>query len=114
MIMSTQQSSSPGRPSVLAATAPSRGYQPVSLQLAESEDGPRPKPTFQPGVTQMSNKGTAIHPFTYRASDAQLDELRRRILATVWPERETVADASQGVQLATTQKLAKYWATDYD
>ena len=46
--------------------------------------------------------------------EADLAELRRRINATKWPERETVADASQGVQLATTQKLARYWGTDYD
>jgi pimeloyl-ACP methyl ester carboxylesterase len=47
-------------------------------------------------------------------SDDDLADLRRRIKATRWPERETVNDASQGVQLATTQKLARYWATDYD
>ena len=46
--------------------------------------------------------------------EAELTELRRRINATRWPERETVTDASQGVQLATMQKLARYWATDYD
>ena len=44
----------------------------------------------------------------------ELTELRRRINATRWPERETVTDATQGVQLATTQALARYWATDYD
>jgi pimeloyl-ACP methyl ester carboxylesterase len=46
--------------------------------------------------------------------EAELTELRRRINATRWPERETVMDVSQGVQLATMQKLARYWATDYD
>ena len=46
--------------------------------------------------------------------DAELTELRRRVNATRWPERETVADASQGVQFATIQKLARYWGTDYD
>jgi len=46
--------------------------------------------------------------------EEQLTELRRRINATQWPERETVTDASQGVQLATMQNLARYWATDYD
>jgi pimeloyl-ACP methyl ester carboxylesterase len=46
--------------------------------------------------------------------EAQLIELRRRINATRWPERETVTDASQGVQLVTTQKLARYWGTEYD
>jgi hypothetical protein len=46
--------------------------------------------------------------------ETELAELRRRINATKWPERETVADASQGVQLATIQALARYWATDYN
>ena len=59
-------------------------------------------------------KADAIHPFTFRAADADLAELRRRIAATKWPERETVADDSQGVQLATMQKLASYWATHHD
>jgi pimeloyl-ACP methyl ester carboxylesterase len=46
--------------------------------------------------------------------EAELTELRRRINATRWPDRETVSDATQGVQLATTQALARYWATEYD
>jgi pimeloyl-ACP methyl ester carboxylesterase len=49
-----------------------------------------------------------------RVPESQLSDLRRRIKATRWPERETVTDASQGVQLATMRKLAKYWSTDYD
>jgi len=56
----------------------------------------------------------AIRPFKKSFSDAELSELKRRVKATVWPEKETVTDASQGVQLATMQKLAKYWATEYD
>src|SRR5688572_6106742 len=56
----------------------------------------------------------AVRPFHLNVPDAELDELRRRINATRWPERETVADASQGVQLATIQELARYWATEYD
>ena len=56
----------------------------------------------------------AIRPFHVNIPDAALVDLRRRIAATRWPERETVTDESQGVQLATTQALAKYWATDYD
>jgi hypothetical protein len=46
--------------------------------------------------------------------EAKLGDLRRRIAATQWPEKETVEDQSQGVQLATVQNLARYWATDYD
>ena len=57
---------------------------------------------------------TAVRPFSFNVSEAELTELRRRINATKWPERETVADASQGVQLATIQNLARYWATDYE
>jgi pimeloyl-ACP methyl ester carboxylesterase len=57
---------------------------------------------------------TAIRPFRVHVPDADLADLRRRILATRWPDRETVADDSQGVQLAVMQELARYWATDYD
>jgi pimeloyl-ACP methyl ester carboxylesterase len=56
----------------------------------------------------------AIRPFRASIPEEDLDDLRRRILATRWPEKETVNDSSQGVQLATTQKLAHYWATEYD
>jgi pimeloyl-ACP methyl ester carboxylesterase len=57
---------------------------------------------------------TSIRPFMFHASDEALADLRRRITATNWPERETVADTTQGVQLATMQKLARYWETDHD
>src|SRR6188508_3569220 len=59
-------------------------------------------------------EATAIRPFQVTVPEAELTELRRRINATRWPERETVADGSQGVQLAFMQALARYWATDYD
>jgi pimeloyl-ACP methyl ester carboxylesterase len=55
-----------------------------------------------------------IHPFRVDIPDDALDDLRRRIAATNWPEKETVADQSQGVPLAMIQKLARYWMTDYD
>src|SRR5215212_353081 len=55
-----------------------------------------------------------IRPYQVDIPDQALDDLRRRIAATNWPERETVADQSQGVPLAMIQKLARYWATDYD
>jgi pimeloyl-ACP methyl ester carboxylesterase len=55
-----------------------------------------------------------LHPFSFTASDEALADLRRRIAANKWPEQETVTDASQGVQLTTTQALARYWATEYD
>src|SRR5947209_14051476 len=59
-------------------------------------------------------KDDSIRPFHVRFSDEALTDLRHRIAATRWTDNETVADASQGVQLATMQKLAQYWATDYD
>ncbi len=65
-------------------------------------------------VARQTASGPAIRPFHVSFPEADLTDLRSRIKATRWPERETVNDASQGVQLATTQKLARYWATDYD
>src|ERR1700722_19965780 len=62
---------------------------------------------------QVSDK-TAIHPFHVNVPETELTDLRGRIHATKWPERETVTDATQGVQLATMQALARYWATEYD
>jgi pimeloyl-ACP methyl ester carboxylesterase len=64
--------------------------------------------------TEQAADKTAIRPFQVNVPEAELTELRRRIKATRWPDRETVTDASQGVQLATMQKLARYWETDYD
>jgi hypothetical protein len=57
---------------------------------------------------------TPIRPFSIEVSEEDLVDLRRRIAAAQWPEKETVADESQGVPLATMQELARYWATDYD
>ena len=57
---------------------------------------------------------TAIRPFHIDFPETELTELRRRVKMTKWPDREQVADATQGVQLATTQKLAQYWATEHD
>ena len=69
----------------------------------------------QSSATQPSSEqADAIRPFHVNVAESDLIELRRRINATKWPERETVADATQGVQLATMQNLARYWGTDYD
>jgi pimeloyl-ACP methyl ester carboxylesterase len=64
--------------------------------------------------TNAVTEKTAIRPLHVNVPDAELTELRRRVNATRWPERETVRDQSQGVQLATIQALARYWATEYD
>ena len=65
-------------------------------------------------MTQSENADAAIRPFQANIPEADLADLRRRVNATKWPDRETVTDASQGVQLKTTQSLARYWGTDYD
>src|SRR3954465_4061548 len=63
---------------------------------------------------ETSRATPEVRPFRVDVPQEDLNDLRRRIAATRWPERETVADASQGVRLATMQELARYWATDYD
>src|SRR5215471_19097647 len=63
---------------------------------------------------RVETKSDAIRKFDVNVAESELAELRRRINATRWPDRETVTDATQGVQLATTQALARYWATEYD
>ncbi|HET9685991.1 MAG TPA: epoxide hydrolase [Pseudolabrys sp.] len=65
-------------------------------------------------MSAESSSPDAIRPFHINVPEAKLTELRRRISATNWPDRETVMDQSQGVQLATIQKLAQYWSTEYD
>src|SRR5437879_8113365 len=70
----------------------------------------------QTSATQLSSKPdhTTIRPLHFEAPQSDLADLRQRIKATKWPEREQVADATQGVQLATMQKLAQYWANEHD
>ena len=89
-------SSSPTRRSFLAGSAATGalGLLPAELRAATGDD--------------------AIRPFRIEFPDEALADLRRRIAATKWPERETVADTTQGVQLVTMQELARYWGTEYD
>jgi pimeloyl-ACP methyl ester carboxylesterase len=79
--------------------------------------------TAKPAIAQTSASQTqagqkaqdiSIRPFQYHASDEELADLRKRVAATKWPGRELVSDGTQGVQLETMQKLAQYWANDYD
>ncbi|HLY77911.1 MAG TPA: alpha/beta fold hydrolase [Caulobacteraceae bacterium] len=65
-------------------------------------------------ATTVRASDQAIRPFTYRAADAALEDLRKRIAATRWPDQETVSDRSQGAQLAKVQAFTRYWASDYD
>ena len=73
----------------------------------------KPKETTMTQSVTVPDTNT-IRSFRINIPQAALDDLRRRIAATRWPEKETVADQSQGVQLATIQKLAHYWATNYE
>jgi pimeloyl-ACP methyl ester carboxylesterase len=90
--------------------------------IAESFAGPRFRPTKMENMmtettstgTEQATDKTSIRPFQFDFPDAELADLRRRVNATKWPDREQVTDASQGVQLATMQNLARYWGTDYD
>ena len=66
------------------------------------------------GAQQTGSDKTAVRPYHVNVPEAELTELRRRINAARWPERETVTDDSQGVPLAMIQELARYWAADYD
>lgn len=83
-----------------------------SANAQSSNANPKETAITQP-VTAPTDP-TAIRPFRVNMSEEAIVDLRRRITATQWPEQETVTDQSQGVQLATMQKLASYWATDYD
>src|SRR2546422_745371 len=75
---------------------------------------PRRCSHMTPPATARETATDAIRPFQFHASDQDLADLRQRIKATRWPEKEPVADFSQGVPLATMQKLARYWTTEYD
>jgi pimeloyl-ACP methyl ester carboxylesterase len=72
------------------------------------------EPAAPPSGRAEPGGGASLRPFEFHASNQALADLRRRITATKWPERETVTDASQGVQLATMRELARYWQTKHD
>jgi pimeloyl-ACP methyl ester carboxylesterase len=73
-----------------------------------------PRPAALPAELDAAAEDSTIRPFTVEIPEADLDDLRRRIAATRLPSKELVDDRSQGVQLATIQELARYWANDYD
>src|SRR5687767_9941875 len=92
----------------------------LASQTARAQEGGRyskedtvAQTNARPGSREAGDP-TAIRPFRGTASEAELTDMRQRIRATRWPERETVSDNSQGVPLATMQKLAEYWTTEYD
>jgi pimeloyl-ACP methyl ester carboxylesterase len=90
----------------------------AALGLTSLSSAQSPSPTASGSTSAAATAAqdsTAIRPFTVPiVPQAALDDLRRRIATTRWPEKETVADQTQGVQLATMQKLASYWGKDYN
>lgn len=86
----------------------------VLLPPVAANAGSTSASTAQTTVAGKPVVDESVRPFQFHASDASLADLRQRIAATKWPDRELVSDASQGVQLATMEKLADYWATKYD
>src|SRR5438105_3076027 len=88
---------SPTRREVLATSAAAGAFSVIAEQMP-----------------QAAESDVAIRPFQINVPERALVDLRRRIAATRWPDRETVNDRSQGVQLAKFQELLRYWGTDYD
>ena len=84
----------------------------VFLRVATAQTSTATSPT--PANAAAASDDKSIRPFHFTASEEALADMRKRIAATRWPDKEIVTDASQGVQFATMQKLARYWATDYD
>ena len=97
----------PTRRDFLAASA-AAGVASVLPALLVSADDALGQPSKQGGSAD------AIRPFSVDFPEDALVDLRRRIKATKWPDQEQVTDDSQGVRLATAQKLARYWATEHD
>lgn len=91
-------------------TSPSGGADTLAPQQPTAGPAAEAKQTIILGAADEA----PIHPFSFHASDEDLADLKRRIAASRWPERELVSDASQGVQLATIQKLADYWLNHHD
>jgi pimeloyl-ACP methyl ester carboxylesterase len=106
------QSLSSTRRSFLTTTAAAGAIGLLGFAASSYAEAPDMNPASKEPRT--TGDGDGIRRFHFHASKSELIDLRRRVLATRWPDRETVSDATQGVQLATMQKLAHYWANDYD
>jgi pimeloyl-ACP methyl ester carboxylesterase len=106
-------SATPTRRGVLATSTAAGLVGLLSRRLAAAAE-PSGQTSNEGDSSMGMTADNAIRPFQFNATDDALVDLRRRIAGTRWPERETVPDTSQGVQLATMQELARYWATDYD
>jgi pimeloyl-ACP methyl ester carboxylesterase len=102
----------PTRRAVLATSA-AAGAVSLLPRLVDSAGDALAQPSNQ-GESQMATKAEEIRPFQIHFPDEALVDLKKRVAATRWPDKETVSDESQGVQLATSQKLARYWMTEHD
>ena len=98
---------------LLLLTSPTYA-QTMTAPTSPSIDGKTSVASSRATRSRTTVDNTAIRPFTVSIPEIQLLDLKRRVSATRWPETETVADESQGVRLATIQKLARYWVTNYD
>ncbi len=107
-------SASPNRRNVLVGAAAASAASLFFEHLSAAAEGPSSQGVKQGDSSMDAIEDDTVSPFRFSASDEALADLRRRVAATKWPSRELVADASQGVQLATTRELARYWQTDYD
>jgi pimeloyl-ACP methyl ester carboxylesterase len=107
-----KSSSLPTRRSVLAASAAAGSVSLLTTHWTAAVGTPLSQQSKQ-GVSNMAAEDE-IRPFSFHAPEAELADLRKRINATKWPDQEQVSDDSQGVRLATAQKLARYWTTEHD
>src|SRR4051812_1325801 len=98
-----------GRDECPASDATSGGCSPHAPRAMLSRGSRPTRRTGMAVMTEGSADTAPIRPFTIETPEADLDDLRARIAATRWPERETVDDQSQGVPLATMQTIARYW-----
>jgi pimeloyl-ACP methyl ester carboxylesterase len=115
----TQEKAQPNRRIFRAATLVTIAFSPVFVAASNYAQAINKETTMaQPDTLHLYSVPQAaaaeIRPFHVNFPEEQLADLRRRIAATQWPDRETVSDTTQGVQLETMQKLARYWTTDYD
>jgi pimeloyl-ACP methyl ester carboxylesterase len=101
--------------SSIAAAASAIGLGLIAVpSFAHAQEVTMTQAATAPPVQPATSRDNAIRPFRFTAPEAALVDLRQRITSTKWPTRELVKDPTQGVQLGTMQKLAKYWATDYE
>src|SRR5580693_10242686 len=104
-------------PTIIATAALIVGSIGVAIAMSQAQKETRSEAVTggTPAAQAKTDGGAdAIRPFRVHYPDEALADLKRRVAATRWPERETVADQSQGVQLATVPNLPPYWGTEYD